>query len=261
MKNNTKSSQKVAQIMGINVLSTTTDEVLARVKDFISHNYKFSIVTPNPELVLMAQDNVQLRNALNNADLPVPDGIGLNYASKFLSGKSLNIIPGRKLFIDLIKLADKEGWKVFLLGGKDNEASLAAKKITEVYKNIKIESNSGPILDENGKVVTEVNIKIEKDIVSRINKFSPQILFVAFGNPKQEIWIHNNLSKLNIGGAMAVGGTLRYIAGLSKTSPEWMEKLGLEWFWRLISEPYRFGRIWNATVIFPWRIFLSKLVQ
>lgn len=267
-KINKKSNEKALKqgnIMGINVLSAPESMVLASVKQKVSDSVKFSIVTPNPELVLMAQKNSELKNALNSADFAIPDGIGLNYASKFLFGKSINIIHGRKLFIELIKLSNENKWKVFFLGGTGNEAAFAASKLKSFgvsdNKNLKlkIETAKGPKLNERGEVVTEVDRKIEIDMIQKINKFAPQILFVAFGNPKQEIWIYNNLSKLNIGGAMAVGGTFRYIAGLSKLPPKWMEKLELEWVWRLITEPFRFKRILNAFPIFPLKVFWYKV--
>jgi N-acetylglucosaminyldiphosphoundecaprenol N-acetyl-beta-D-mannosaminyltransferase len=96
-------------------------------------------------------------------------------------------------------------------------------------------------------------------VVRQINTFKPQLLFVAFGNPKQEIWIHNNLPKLNVGGAMAVGGAFRYVAGISKLPPKWMAACGLEWLWRLITEPKRISRILNAVIVFPLKIILYKL--
>lgn len=114
-------------------------------------------------------------------------------------------------------------------------------------------------MDKNAQAITEVDKKIEKDVIDKINKFNPDLLFVAFGNPKQEIWIYDNLLKLNIGGAMAVGGSLRYLAGLSSLPPVWMEKVGLEWLWRLVTEPFRLPRIWNAVVVFPWKVFLYKI--
>jgi N-acetylglucosaminyldiphosphoundecaprenol N-acetyl-beta-D-mannosaminyltransferase len=82
---------------------------------------------------------------------------------------------------------------------------------------------------------------------------------VAFNNPKQEIWIYKNLKSLTVGGAMAVGGTFRYIAGLSKLPSAWMEKAGLEWLYRLITEPYRLRRVLNAFPVFPLRVFLYKV--
>ena len=131
-----KKNLKFGQIMGIKVLSTTLTELLARVEDLVSDNVKFFILTPNSELVLMAQRNKKLREALNSADLPIPDTVGLKYAYKYLYGKRLNIIPGRKLFIDLIDLASRKGWKVFLLGGLGDEAKLAAERLMIITTSI-----------------------------------------------------------------------------------------------------------------------------
>lgn len=262
MKKNTKKTkqkdQKFGRILGINVLSTTIPSVLARVESLISCSSKFSIVTPNPELILMAQKVPNLKNALNSADLPIPDGVGLYFAYKFLYGKPLNIIPGRRLFLELIKLATNKSWKVFLLGGLDNEADLATRQLVSLYPNILISSSKGPHLDENAEPASEVDRKLQSDVVDRINSFKPQLLFVAFGNPKQEIWIMKNAKKLNAKCIMAVGGTFRYVAGLASLPPKWMESVGLEWFWRLIHEPSRVGRIFNAVVVFPLKVFWSK---
>ncbi len=254
-----KKDQKIGQILGINIISTSTEEVLTRVNQYLSHNVKFYIVTPNPELVLMAQDNFDLKAALNASLLPIPDGVGLFYAFRWLYGKSLNIIPGRKLFMQLISFCSKDNRTVFLLGGQNGEAGLAAEELKKTYKNLKILSDQGPELNTKGEPVTEIDRKRQKDAIDKINKFAPDLLFLAFGNPKQEIWIHKNISDLKIGGAMTVGGTFRYVAGMSKLPPDWVEKAGLEWLWRLLTEPVRFRRVINASVIFPWRVFRSRI--
>ena len=238
--------RKFGQILGINVISADKSSVLASVKGFLSSSIKFAIVTPNPELILMAQKNEKLKEALNSADLPVPDGVGLK-----LADSKLNIIKGRELFTDLIKLAEKENWKVFLLGGLSNEAELTAARLKKDNLGLRIDFFRGPVLDENAEPVTEVDKKIQQDAIDKINKFTPEILFVAFGNPKQEIWAYKNLKKLNVGGVASVGGSFRYASGLSKLPPKWMEKAGLEWLYRLITEPKRIGRIFNAVILFP----------
>jgi N-acetylglucosaminyldiphosphoundecaprenol N-acetyl-beta-D-mannosaminyltransferase len=261
-----KKGLKYGQILGINVYSTSLSQVLTRVSDLLSDNIikaensnKFSIVTPNPELVLMAQTNTQLKQALNSSAFPIPDGNGLNYAYKYLFNEHLNIIHGRVLFGKLIALADKNKWKVFLLGGRDNEALRASEKIKAEYKNIKIKTFKGPVLDNNAETVTEINRKTSIDTFKMINRYKPHILFVAFGNPKQEIWIYKNLKRLSVGGVMSVGGTLRYVAGFSELPPKWVEDLGLEWLHRLILEPQRIGRIINAVIIFPLKVFSYKI--
>lgn len=260
IEKNDRLGRKYVNILGINVLVTRLDRVLSGVEGKIADSRKFSILTPNPELIVMSQDNSELKQALNKADFSIPDGIGLAYASKYLYERSLKIIPGRKLFDGLIELAAKRGWKVFLLGGLNNEAELAAKKLKRQYASLKILSEKGPKLDSRGKAETEINRKLEKDAIDRINRYSPQLLFVAFKNPKQEVWIHKNLPRLKVGGAMAVGGVFRYVAGLSSLPSGWMEKMGLEWLWRLINEPFRIGRIWNAVVVFPWKVFIYKIL-
>jgi N-acetylglucosaminyldiphosphoundecaprenol N-acetyl-beta-D-mannosaminyltransferase len=242
-------SQNYVNILEIKVLSTTITSVLASIRENMAHNRKFFIVTPNPEIVLASTKNILLKEALNSADFSIPDGVGLNYASKFLYGKNINVIPGRILFEKLIEFANKKGWKVFFLGGLGREAEISKEKLEINYKNLKIETFTRPKLDD----------VFQKEAVARINKFEPQLLFVALGHPKQEIWIYKNLKSLNVGGAMTVGGTFRYIAGLSKLPPKWMERSGLEWLWRFVTEPRRIGRIFNAFLVFPLRIFWFKI--
>jgi N-acetylglucosaminyldiphosphoundecaprenol N-acetyl-beta-D-mannosaminyltransferase len=252
-KNHTQPARKFGQILGINVTGTSVTSVLAGVGEFISRSKKFYIVTPNPELILMAQKNQRLKDALNGADLAVPDGVGLR-----LGLPGINIIKGRELFLELVKLASAKKWKIFLLGGLDNEAELAANKLQTQYPELPIRSFRGPKLDQNAQAVSKNDIKLVHVATEKINRFSPELLFVAFGNPKQEIWVHDNYTKLNIGGAMAVGGVFRYVAGLSKLPPEWMSDAGLEWLWRLVTEPKRLGRILRAVIVFPLKVFLSK---
>jgi len=246
-KNTHQKDRKIVDILGIGVDSTELVEVLAGVEEKISDSQKFYIVTPNPELVLSATKNSALKQAMNSADFVIPDGVGLK-----LADSSLKIIKGRELFLDLIKLAKKKRWKVFLLGGLGSEAELAGKKLGAKYFK-------GPKLNNEAESISKVDSKLQIDAVKQINNFKPNLLFVAFGNPKQEIWIQKNLPNLDIGGAMAVGGTFRYVAGLSKLPPKWMERVGLEWLYRLITEPFRIKRVWNAVVVFPLKVWLSRL--
>lgn len=264
MKRYGEKGLKMGRIMEIKVNSTSSSEVLTRVGDLISHNERFYIVTPNPELILMSQTNKKLKKALNGATISIPDGVGLKIADL-----KLKIIKGREFFLDLVKLADKKKWKVFLLGGKDNEAELTKMKIVNLMKNdsvagyvnckLKIEFDPGPKLDNNAHPLTKKDVEIENKVIDKINKFGPQLLFVAFGNPKQEIWVNEHLSSLNVGGVMCVGGTFRYIAGLSKLPPKWIAQIGLEWLWRVFTEPKRIGRIFRAVIIFPIKCLLEKL--
>ena len=287
------SVRKQGIMFNIRLDSTSRSKVLAYVRDFINKKRKFYVVTPNPEIFLMAQEDKSLLNAINGATLALPDGVGLAMADRFLKltapknilikipagilqgigvGLSifvnkkwllsgLNILKGREVFMDLVSLANKRGWKTFLLGGKGSEAQDVVEKLKLNYKKVKFEYAPGPTLNDEAKPVSESDIKMQNDVIYRINNFKPQLLFVAFGAPKQEKWIYEWLPKLDIGGAMVVGGAFSYIAGHSKLPPKWMEGIGLEWVWRLIAEPWRAGRIIKASIVFPWKVFLYKLSQ
>lgn len=252
--------QKYVNILGISILSTSVDGLLTAIEHKVSRSQRFSIFTPNPELIIATKDNSKLKDVLNAADFLVPDGVGLNFASKFLYGSSINVIPGRKLYEMLIAMAVKNKWRVFLLGGLDNETVLTAENLISQYPEIEISTSIGPKLNKDGRPDSTNDLEVEKEVITKINEFKPHLLFVAFGNPKQELWIYKNLPRLNVFGAMAVGGTFRYVAGFSKLPPRWMEQIGLEWLWRVLTEPRRLERVFNAVIVFPLKVVFSKRV-
>ena len=283
--------RKYGNILGIDIDSTTAPRVLAMVRAHIATGRKFYIVTPNPEIVLKAQKDNKLKEVINKASISLPDGIAIIHADKFLkmtapkskiirwlicliqglfvglttfSNKKwlfsdLKLIKGRDVFMDLMHLANKKGWRVFFLGGKENEAELSAKNLEKSLKRVKLQFFAGPLLNFKGEPQTPEEEKIETEAVQKINSFKPHLLFVAFEAPKQEKWVFRWFPKLNIGGAMVVGGTFRYIAGKAPLPPKWTEESSLEWLWRLWTEPWRIRRIFNAIIIFPLKVFLYKL--
>ncbi len=253
MPNNNKFSPKYATILGIKVCSTSIDELLIQIQDKLYKKIQFCILTPNPEIILQAQNEPDLFKALNSAEFSVPDGVGLK-----LANRSLQIIKGRELMLDLFKMANSQGLKVFFLGTKPEIIKKTLIKIKNEFPNIKAKGNSGPKLDNKANPVSEVDISLQFEIVKEINSFKPDLLFVALGAPKQEIWIDRNIHNLNTIGAMAVGGSLDYYSGFVKPVPPVMEQLNLEWLWRLIQEPQRIGRIFNAVILFPIMVFREK---
>ncbi len=253
-KNVSKSDRKYVNILGVRVDSSELVELLAKIAQKMSSEAKFYIVTPNPEIILKAQDDPKLLSILNSADFSIPDGVGLKFAVP-----SLSVVHGRELMANLCKMANEKKWKVFLLGGSDGVAELAANKLKIKNLKLKIDYATGPMLDNEANPISEVDVKIQSDILDKIGIIQPDILFVGFGAPKQEKWIYKNLSKLKAKCIMTVGGGIDYIAGVAKLPPAWMEKAGLEWLWRLINEPWRFARIISAIIIFPLKVLKSRL--
>ncbi|HEX6977333.1 MAG TPA: WecB/TagA/CpsF family glycosyltransferase [Patescibacteria group bacterium] len=251
-----KKALNQAKILNISVNSTTRQEVLTTIGDRIKNKEKFVVFTPNPEIIVAASSDPRLASILNSADLSIPDGIGLK-----LVNPSLSIYKGRKLMLDLINLADSQKLKVYFLGASKDVNKKVLQKAKVKHPNLTVEASSGPMLDKEGKPVSEEELSSEKETIAHINRFSPQILFVAFGTPKEQKWIYLHKDELKANCIMEVGGAFDYLAGSALLPPKILESLGLEWFWRLINEPQRAGRIFTALVLFPIKVLLSKIAS
>lgn len=282
--------RKTINILGVYFDTSSKDALLRQIQILVNKNRKFYIVTPNPEQVMLADSDVIFKKILNSADVSLPDGIGIVAAHKFLSmpsgtgfmiwlrtfkqglvvgssilfnrdwlEKDLKVIRGREFFLDLIKLANKKGWRVYFLGGEGNEAVSTQRKIERSYKNIIIRSNPGPRINNKGIPISEKDKQLEDSLVREIESYKPHLLFAAFGAPKQEKWIYSMKGKLNIRGAMAVGVTFKYIEGSAKLPPKIISRRGLEWLWRLLTGSQKIERIVNAFPRFPLAVFRNKL--
>lgn len=248
-------------ILGVPVDSTSTISVLSQVQENIGKKTRFFIVTPNPEIIVKAQSDPVLSKALSLADLSLPDGIGLVWASKFLTMRGQGAIQERVSGIDIVELlvksAAQKRWRVFLLGGKPGVAASAATKLKTKNEKLKIEFSEGPWLDNNGKPVGKMEEEKEKESIKKINAFRPDILFVAFGAPKQEKWVVTNYNKIQSLVTMVVGGSFDYISGNVPRAPRWMREIGLEWLFRLVIEPRRIIRQLSLAK-FVWLVLRQK---
>ncbi len=244
---------KSVNILGIEVSDVSHSEALAQVKNFLEDANQHYIVTPNPEIVLKASCDPGLRRILNHADLSLPDGFGLKIAARILGQKLHHRVTGADFMLSIIALAESEQWPVFLLGGLHEKISeQAAWHLRYRYKQLKIVGYApgGVVEFRHGRWQTS-----DEKLLARINASRAKILFVGFGCPKQEKWIFQNLDKLpNVKLAMTVGGTLDFLAGERKRALHVIRGLGLEWLWRLMVEPSRIKRIWNATAVFLWSV-------
>ncbi len=221
MTNRINNPNKV-NILGVGVAITSQDQVLEKIDQICRSSFRmpFFIVTVNTEFIMLAQDDVQFKHILNSADLAIPDGVGLR-----LAGVN-TIVPGRKLVSALIT----NNYRSFYLGGQDDVARLMTAKFGG-------ESDLG-----------EADVKNPvrgAEILSKINKYSPDILLVAYGAPGQEKWIWNNKDKIKAKVVMGVGGTFDYLVGKVQLPPEWVNNLGWEWLWRLGHQPWRWRRQLN----------------
>lgn len=218
------------QVLGVKVDDVNADEALKMVHEWLKKGGKHYIVTPNPEIIVAALADVSYRSILNSSDLSLPDGVGLK-----LSGVK-NHIAGVDFMEELIKMSEDWGSTIALLGGAPGVAEKTAECLRSRYPNLNISfADSGGEVNENGEQVA--SSKTTNYILP-----AADLLFVAFGPPKQEKWIYKNLEKLDIKVAMGVGGAFDYLSGKVIRAPQILRRLGLEWLFRLIIQPRRIKR-------------------
>lgn len=239
------------KILGVKIDSISFADAIRKIDGLIVAQKPAQIVTVNPEFVMAAQKDIEFRKIINQADLAVPDGFGLILAGKFLGKPLKERITGVDLTWAICKLAEDRGYSVFFLGGREGIAKKTAIRVKKIHPRLKI---AGFYAGKPG----------DQDTINNIKRAKPDILFVAFGAPKQDKFIYNlihnptfhisHLPSLSIG----VGGTFDYIAGITPLAPEWLRKLGLEWLYRLWAQPWRWNRIFTAVIKFPWAVLVSK---
>jgi len=207
----------------------------------------FLIMGPNAQLITLAQKDPRLYNALLAAALNVPDGISVVLASRLLGNKIDARAPGGELMELLCRDAAMHGLSAFFLGGLPEAASGAALQLQRRYPGLYVAGAYCPPLGFENDPIESVHVR------EVIAEAAPDLLFVALGAPKQEIWMHENCPTLPIGAAMSVGAAFDTQAGLRKRAPGWTHKVGLEWLYRFAVEPRRLWRrylIGNAQFIY-----------
>lgn len=217
--------------MGVGFDDLTRDGAVALCKNLIEEHRSAYMVTPNPEIVMASWDNSALREAISNADLVIPDGIGVVKAAKILGTPLKERLPGIEIGEAILQYAAQSGKKVFLLGAKPGVADLAADRMREMF----------PGIDICG--VNDGYFKDDAAVIEKINAAKPDFLMVCLGFPKQEMWMAQNASKLDVGLMAGLGGSLDVFAGTVLRAPEKWQRMNAEWLYRCIKEPWRFKRI------------------
>ncbi len=224
--------------MQTNILGCYVDRVdmsgaMRKIETFIASGTPHHIITLNAEIIHKAQKDSKLKDIINQAHLVTPDGSGVVWAAEYLNSPVPERVTGIDLTLELARIGAAEGWSFYLYGAAPGVATATAEKLQEKYNDLKvIGTNHGFLSDTEKKAVIE-DIKSKK----------PDILLVALGAPNQEYWISEHLKELQVPVCMGVGGSFDVISGKAKRAPKAFQKAGLEWFYRLIKEPHRMGRI------------------
>jgi N-acetylglucosaminyldiphosphoundecaprenol N-acetyl-beta-D-mannosaminyltransferase len=193
---------------------------------------KYYVVTPNPELLVIANKDNNYKNVLNSAKLALPDGIGVILAGRLLGKQFKERITGVHLMEGLCKGVAEKPITIGFLGGGSGVAERTAECLQRKYSGLKVNFISEEWMDKGFKSKNK----------------SVDLLFVAFGSPKQELWISKNLDRLPVKITIGVGGAFDFVSGKVKRAPKWMQKIGLEWLFRLIIQPWRIKRQFSLVI-------------
>ncbi len=233
-------------ILGVPVHPVTFEGFLDAVARFIAEGDPRQICTANPEFVMTAQRQPEFMAVLQNADLVLPDGVGLLWAARRLGRPLPERVTGSDGIYLLAERAAREGWTMFLLGAQPGVAEKTARILQERFPGLRVAGTyPGSPRDED-----------YPEIVRRIKDARPDILLVAYGAPRQDLWIARHKDDLDVAVSMGVGGAFDFVAGVQKRAPAWLIRLNLEWLWRLITQPWRWKRQLDLPR-FAWRVIRS----
>jgi N-acetylglucosaminyldiphosphoundecaprenol N-acetyl-beta-D-mannosaminyltransferase len=243
---------KRINILGIPVDCVTMSTALNYVEDIIlKANKPSSILAINPEKIIKAKKEPLLFKSITDAELLIPDGVGVVWAARLLRLGKMKRVAGAELMPAICERAAQKGYKLFLFGGKAEVNTKAVAVLRKQYPEIKI-------VDHHHGYVSKLEMP---NLIEKINKSEAEVLFIALGSPTQELWMEKYFSQLtNIKVCQGVGGTFDVIAGNVRRAPLIFRKVSLEWLYRLLSQPSRLFRQ-VALPKFVYKILVCKFIQ
>ena len=225
--------RRLTTVLGVPFDAVTMDEAVASIKQFLRQEHAHMVFTPNPEIVMEAQKDEELLRILCGADLVVPDGVGVVWASRYSEVRLRERVAGYDLTQNLFRELAETDETVYFFGGAPGIADTAANMMMKRYEGLNIVGVHDGFFDkeQEGHILADIRAK------------APSLLLVGLGAPRQEKWIYEHLTEMNTKVAIGVGGSFDVMAGNIKRAPRVFQKLGLEWFYRLITQPTRWRRM------------------
>lgn len=222
----------VEKILDIPVDIMTMTDIVSDIDTYMTEQKKMTLTSVNPQIILMAESNQAVRRYIENSTHRFPDGIGLVKVSNWTKGKIEERVAGIDVMMEVLRYANTHKKSVFLYGARPQVVSLAAKRIEQEFPDLVMAG-----------YVDGYTTKKDEEIVAEINDKQVDIVFVALGSPKQELWLETNIPLMTATVFQTVGGSLDVISGTVKRAPDVFIKTNLEWLYRSCSNPKRLNRM------------------
>lgn len=228
-------------------------EIYNNTIDQLSNSDKLLITTMNAHCYNLAKKDCFYQEALRHSNVLIPDGISVVWASKWLTGQRIKKIAGADLFFYEMERLNQTGGRCFFLGSTNETLMKIKERINNEYPNVEVDSYSPPYK-------TEFNSQENEAILFTINEFRPDVLMIGMTAPKQEKWAYQHYNQLQVGHICCIGAVFDFYAETIKRAPQWMIRIGLEWFYRLIKEPRRMWRRYIVgNTLFIFSIMIERL--
>ena len=227
------------ELGGVLIDQADLGTAVERIRGFLASGSAHQIVTVNLDFLSIAQRNPLFRETINQADLAVADGMPLVWVSRLRGQPLAQRITGVELVDETCRLAAQTGDGVFLLGAAPGVADAAGRTLEARYPGLHVVGTYAPPFGE-------LTRDEDERIVEMVQEAAPGVLFVAFGAPRQDLWIRAHSDRLNVPVAMGIGCVFDMLAGAVERAPTWMQRTGLEWTYRLLQEP---GRLWRRYLV------------
>jgi N-acetylglucosaminyldiphosphoundecaprenol N-acetyl-beta-D-mannosaminyltransferase len=223
------------RILNVRIHRVALDAVRARLDAYVRDGGAHQVVTVNMDFLRLACGDAAFREALNAADLSVPDGVPVLWAARLLGEPLGERVTGVDIVEQGAALAAERGYRIFLLGAEPGVAAAAADELRRRHPGLLIAGTYAPPFGP-------FSAAEDARIVALVRAARPDMLFVAFGAPRQDVWLHRHRHELGVPVMAGVGGTFNFLAGRVPRAPRWMQRHGLEWAYRLRQEPRRLWR-------------------
>ncbi len=220
----------------IDIDDVTFSEAIDAILALVDRGDGGTVLTPNVDHLVLVEDDPRLREAYEGASLCLVDGTPVLWASRLLGTPLREKVSGSDLVLPLMKRAAERGLRVFFLGGAEGVAERAAERLRAIVPRLRV------VGVDATRVELPPGAPLDEALIARVNAARPDLVLVALGCPKQEIFMHAAASALRPAVMLGVGASLDFWAGTAQRSPAWISRVGLEWLYRLAHEPRRLWR-------------------
>lgn len=231
-----RSSRRRIHLGGLPIDALDLEGALSAIFELVSRGEGGAVFTPNVDHVVEFADNPRLREAYGSADLSLVDGMPVLWACRLLGEALPERVAGSDLVLPLLRRAAVDKRRVFLLGGQEGVAALAAERLARSIPDLAVVGTLAPRIDMNEPRERRAHV------IAAVRDARPDLVVVGLGAPKQELWIHESREALKPAVLLGLGASIDFVAGTVPRAPVWMSRSGLEWFYRFVREPRRLWR-------------------